>query len=45
MRRVTPMKPSTYSGANATQKPTSQNQKDTLPQNASSLKPKALGNQ
>ena len=44
-RRVTPIRPSTYSGPKATQKPTSQNQKLTLPQNGSSRNPKALGNQ
>ena len=44
-RRVTPMKPMMYSGVNATQKPTSQNQKLALPQNSSSLNPNALGNQ
>mmetsp|Transcript_21396 Transcript_21396/g.82958 ORF Transcript_21396/g.82958 Transcript_21396/m.82958 type:complete len:308 (-) Transcript_21396:6616-7539(-) len=44
-RRVTPIRPRTYSGMNATWKPTSQNQNEHLPQNGSSLKPKALGNQ
>src|SRR6185312_4709763 len=44
-RRVTPMKPMMYNGVNATQKPTSQNQKLALPQDSSSLKPNALGNQ
>jgi hypothetical protein len=37
MRRVTPIRPSTYSGMNATQKPTIQNQNEHLPQNGSSL--------
>src|SRR5690606_29292095 len=44
-RRVTPIRPSTYSGVNANQKPASQNQKEHLPQNSSSRQPKALGNQ
>src|SRR6185437_4157986 len=44
-RRVTPIRPRMYSGPNATQKPTSQNQNEALPQNSSSLNPNALGNQ
>ena len=36
-RRVAPISPRMYSGVNATQKPTSQNQNEHLPQNSSSL--------
>ena len=36
-RRVTPIRPRTYSGMNANQNPTSQNQNEHLPQNGSSL--------
>ena len=36
-RRVTPIRPSTYSGVNATQKPTTHSQKERTPQVRSSL--------
>src|SRR5690606_41521431 len=44
-RRVTPIRPSTYSGVKANQYPASQNQKDIFPQKSLSLKPDAFGNQ
>src|ERR1700754_2988961 len=44
-RRVTPISPNTYNGVKATQKPTNQNQNAHFPQNGSSRKPVALGNQ
>lgn len=45
MRRVMPMKPSTYSGMKATKKPMIQHQNEALPIFSLSLKPNAFGNQ
>src|ERR1700686_904599 len=45
MRRVAPMKPSTYSGMNAAQKPPNQHENAHLPKVSLSLKPNAFGNQ